>query len=367
MRRSNSGLLASVVAGAMFACGPTSPGVDGGGGGNSDGSSNPNVDAAWITDSSIPPDSSCGSQEEPIELISNGDPPDLLIVLDRSGSMNTPPGLFPIPGQPTKWQIMKQALSDIMVAKENNINFGLVVFPSVGATDPVCGVTGGVDVPIAAGNATAINNWLGPKSADGNTPAHLALGEALNIYNGLPVNDAGRYVLFATDGLPNCGGDPPVPDTDSGTETVNAVTALASAPNNIPTYVLGFGVSFLGLPVGVLDDAALAGGVPKPGGPPHYYSADNATELEQALNDIAGGIIVPSCEWTLASQPPDPDLVTVTIDGNPVPKDPNHQNGWDYYPDGSTITFFGSYCSQIESGSVGNVKFTFGCPGPVVP
>jgi len=367
MRCSNSSLLALVVAGAVSACGPTNPVTDGGNGGNGDGSVNPNVDAAWITDSAIPPDSSCGSQEEPIELIENGDPPDLLIVLDRSGSMLTPPGLLPIPGQPTKWDIMRQALSDIMIAKQNNINFGLLVFPSVGATDNLCGINGGTDVPIAPTNATAINNWLAGKTADGNTPAHLALQEALNVYNSIPVNSAGRYVLFATDGLPNCGGTPPVPDTDSGTETVNAVTALASTPNNIPTYVLGFGVSFLGLPVGVLDDAAQAGGVPKPGGPPYYYSADNAMELEQALNAIAGGIIVPTCEYSLASQPPDPDLVTVSMDGNAVPKDPNHQNGWDYYPDASTITFFGSYCSQIESGSVANVKFTFGCPGPVVP
>jgi len=336
--------------------------------GNVDGSNNPNVDGASFTDSMIPGDSSCGSQEEPIELTENGDPPDLLIVLDRSGSMNVPPGLIPIPGQPTKWQIMKQALSDIMIAKQNNINFGLVVFPSVGAADPVCGVTPGIDVPIAPGNAMAINSWLAPKTADGNTPAHLSLQDALNIYNGLPTNPAGRYVLFATDGLPNCGGTPSVPDTDSGTETVAAVTSLAGTPNDIKTYVLGFGVGLpLGIPAGVLDDAALAGEVPRPGGPPHYYEANDATQLEQALNAIAGGIIVPTCEWSLASQPPDPDLVTVTIDGTPVPRDTGHANGWDYHPDASTITFFGSYCAQIESGAVANVRFTFGCPGPVVP
>lgn len=364
---SRAALFGLSLAVAASACGPTSPGIDGGGNGSVDGSQTA-VDGAAFRDSSIPPDASCGVQEEPIELTELGEPPDLLIVLDRSGSMNTPPGLFPIPGQPTKWQIIKQALSDIMIAKQANINFGMMVFPSIGAADTLCGVTPGIDVPIAPMNATAINAWLGPKAADGNTPAHLSLQDALSVYASLPVNPAGRYVLFATDGLPNCGGDPPVADQASDSETVAAVAALAAAPNDIKTYVLGFGLNLpLGIPAGVLDDAALAGQVPKPGGPPHYYEANNATELEQALNDIAGGIIVPTCEYALASQPPDPDLVTVTIDGTPVPKDPNHNNGWDYYPDSSTITFFGSYCSQIESGAVANVRFTFGCPGPIVP
>ncbi len=365
--RSNTGLVAALLACAVWACGPTdSGGGFDGGGNNIDGSNDPSIDGATFADSSIPPDSSCGSQEEPIELIENGDPPDLLIVLDRSGSMNLPPGLIPIPGQPTKWQIMKQALSDIMIAKDANINFGLTVFPSVGAADPICGVTPGIDVDIAPTNASMINSWLGPQSADGNTPAHLSLQDALAIYNSLPVNPAGRYVLFATDGLPNCGGSPPNPDTDSDTETVAAVTALANA--GINTYVLGFGLNLpIGIPAGVLDDAAVAGQVPKPGGPPHYYEANDATQLEQALNDIAGGIIVPTCEYSLASAPPDPDLVTVTIDGTPVPKDPNHNNGWDYHPDASTITFFGSYCTQIQSGAAANVRFTFGCPGPIVP
>jgi hypothetical protein len=43
-----------------------------------------------------------------------------------------------------------------------------------------------------------------------------------------------------------------------------------------------------------------------------------------------------------------------------------HTNGWDYHPDAMTITFFGSYCDQIMNGAVGNVSFSYGCPGPVI-
>src|SRR5262249_53084843 len=171
----------------------------------------------------------------------------------------------------------------------------------------------------------------------------VALGSALTYYNQIPVNTAGRYVLFATDGLPNCLGG--VPDAESNDATVAAVTALHNA--GIPTFVLGFGLG--PIPVGVLDQAAVAGGKPKPGFP-RFYEANNANELSMALDAIAGGIIVPSCSYQLQSAPPDPMNVTVTINGVPVPRSTMHTNGWDYYPDMMTITFFGSYCSQIMAG-----------------
>ncbi|HEY5926235.1 MAG TPA: hypothetical protein VIV11_31335, partial [Kofleriaceae bacterium] len=143
--------------------------------------------------------------------------------------------------------------------------------------------------------------------------------------------------------------------------TVAAVTALFNA--GIPTYVLGFGT--FGLNTGVLNDAAQAGGKAKPG-VTKFYEANNAADLAMALQAIAGGIIVPSCTFQLASLPPDPNLVTVTINGTPVPKDTSHQNGWDYHPNPMTITFFGSYCSQIMMGSSTAVNFLYGCPGPII-
>ncbi|MBT8493000.1 MAG: hypothetical protein KJO07_08070, partial [Deltaproteobacteria bacterium] len=89
-------------------------------------------------------------------------------------------------------------------------------------------------------------------------------------------------------------------------------------------------------------------------------------ELIDALNDIAGGIITPSCSYELASPPPDPDNVTVLADGVAVPRSEGHTNGWDYHPDDTTITFFGSYCSDIESATIQSVDFVFGCQGPQI-
>lgn len=347
---------------ALCACGPSEQGPgngDGGGNGGPDADPSGTIDAppGQIFDALNFVDSNCGLQQEDIELINNGDPPDMLIVLDRSGSMSTPIDLFD-PFGPTKWAVMKTALQTITEDMDQNIRFGISMFP----TDDLCGVAAGPGVPIALNNSGPIVTHMS-QGPNGNTPAHLGLQDAISVYQSITPNPAGRFVLFATDGIPNCGGNPPVPDTASDSETVAAVTSLANM--GINTFVLGFGDQF-GLPVDTLNDAALAGGVPKPGGPPHYYPAANAMELATALEQIAGGIIVPTCEYTLTEPPPDPDAVTVTIDGVPVPRDLNHNNGWDYYPDSMTITFFGTYCANIENGSVTEVAFSYGCPGPVI-
>ena len=369
------GLAAIALAAFAAACAPATPsgsgsagdgdsGPDGGAPNSDDTTADTGDDGTTDTDDTADTgddtggeDPTCGEQEEEIELINLGDPPDLLIVLDRSSSMILAPG-FPPVGM-SKWRIMTDALTELTAARESNIRFGLAVFP----TDGSCGVSASAAVSVDIDQASEISNWMSSNGPNGDTPAQYGLQRALDIYSGMPVNPAGRYVLFATDGAPNCGGNPPDVEISSDAEVVAAVEALAA--NDIKTYVLGFGGVF-GLDPAVLNDAALAGGVPRMGGPPHFYQASNADELDAVLEEISGGIIVPSCSYELKDLPPDPNKVTVSVDGMAVPRSTSHTNGWDYHPDASTITFFGSYCTSIESGSVDSVSFEFGCPGPVV-
>ncbi len=366
LRSARASAAAAILAATtlLLGCGPSQVNSDDDdtshdGGMNIDGSSSGRDGA--IADAYVPPpDAICGEQTEEIGVVNLGDPPDLLIVLDRSGSMILPPN-FP-PSGDTKWTIMTDALTTVTGAMDSNIRFGLEVFP----TDSACGVSTTPAVPIDIDQGPEIASWMSGHSPDGNTPAHWALENALTIYNSIPVNDAGQFVLFATDGIPNCGGDLTAPDAGAGdsttTETLAAITALHDA--GINTYVLGFGAGLFLDPV-FLNNAADAGGVPKPGST-HYYAAETASELEAVLNDIAGGIIVPSCSYSLDSPPPDPDAVMVTINGDAVPRSTLHTNGWDYYPDDNTITFFGSYCDLVMSGDIFNVSFLYGCPGPIV-
>lgn len=341
------------IALAMVACGP--PAKSGGGGGDDQ----PGTDANNGTDADETPvdAATCGAQMANIGVVNLGDPPDLLVVLDRSGSMSAPPTTFP-PVFTPKWTTMKTSLTGVVTAKQQQIKFGLLEFPS--DDDPGCSATATPKVNIGLGSGPAFTSYFNGRSPGGNTPAHVGLTSALTYFNSIPVNSAGRYVLFATDGLPNClGGDP---NTASDAATVAAVTALFNA--GIKTYVLGFGGAFGGTPA-VLNDAAVAGGKAKPGAV-KFYEATNQAELDMALAAISGGIIVPSCSFQLASAPPDPNNVTVTINGAPVPRSPSHGNGWDYDPFPTRITFFGTYCQQITSGAMTNVSFSYGCPGPII-
>jgi hypothetical protein len=343
--------VAGLSAAFLIACGPPPKGAgddDGGDGGTGA------VDADTTDGDFTPVDGmTCGAQQSNIGVMNLGDPPDLLVVLDRSGSMISIPFSIP-PVFVSKWDSMKNALKTTVMAKQTQIKFGLLEFPS----DNNCAATAVPDVGIALNTYPGFNTYFNTNSPDGNTPAHLALGGALTYYNQIPVNPAGRYVLFATDGVPNClNGDP---NTGSGPATVAAVTSLRNA--GIKTYVLGFGEFGGG---DILNDAAIAGGVPQAGAT-KYYQVNNQAQLDAALNAIAGGIIVPTCSFALQSVPPDPNNVTVTINGTPVPRSPSHANGWDYHPNAMTITFFGSYCDQIMMGASSSVSFVYGCPGPVI-
>lgn len=327
----------------ISACGP-SVGFDGEGDGDSGGDQGPGGPFE-------PYPENCGAQTEAIPARNVGDPPDLLVVMDRSVTMDAPIDPFN-PNGPDRLSAMGDALAAVAADYDENIHFGLSVFP----TAAQCDVAPGTAVPIAPRNAGALIDYFSGLEAGGGTPAHLALENAAAVYAGRAANPAGRYVLFATDGVPGCGGN-----QDPAALTIAAIRDLAAA--GVQTFVLAFGG--VELPTEFLDEAALAGGVPRASGSP-YYQVGGADDLDAALSEIAGGAFVPSCSYALDSTPPDPELVTVTIDGVTVPRDPAREGGWDYAPDDSTITFFGAACDLIEDGGARNVSFVYGCPGPVV-
>lgn len=343
-----------VLGGLVVACGPQAKsgtqGDDDDDDTSQDGGGTSGDDDPSMTDDAM----TCGAQTADIGVVNLGPPPDLLVILDRSGSMTAPLFSFP-PNFISKWSIMKTALTNTVMGHQQQIKFGLRDFPS----DNNCGASSVPNVDIGLNNGAAVSSYFASRNPDGNTPAYLALQGALTYYNSIPVNPDGRYVLFATDGIPNCLGG--VADTASDAETIAAVTALKNA--GIKTFVLGFGDLSSG--TATLNSAAVAGGVPKAGAT-KFYNAASAAELEAALQAIAGGIIMPSCSFALASAPPDPNNVTVTVNGMAVPRSPSHGNGWDYSPNAMTITFFGTYCDTIMMGASTNVNFSYGCPGPVI-
>lgn len=334
---------------AIAACGPTAGfGIDAGpGGGHADGGGGAaKPDADHHTTEFV--DAAVCDQTVPVSVQIVGDPPDMLLVVDKSGSMSAPLDIF-MPFT-SKWSVMDTALNDVLAAKQDQINFGLELFPS----DDTCGA-GMMGLGVAPHNASPITAALGVVVPGGATPTHTSMDAALAYFDSIPVNPNGRYVLLATDGQPNCaGGDP---NTASIAESIAAIGALHAA--GINTFVIGFGSVLTADPTTLMSMATA-------GGTAMYYSASSPAELTAALNAISGMVIVPSCTYMLSGPPADPSLLAVSIDGVPIPRDPSHTTGWDYDPGTNTITFYGDTCTQVQSGSVMSLHVDYGCGGPVI-
>lgn len=322
----------------------------------------PGLDAGPPRDSGPRIDGGCEATT-PIANEIVGDPPEMLLVVDVSGSMCAPlVETFP-PSMTSKLAIMKAALSDLVVSKDARINFGMMLFPAGSECGP-----GTVRNPIMPRNAPAIMSTLsGLRDGTfdcafmntGATPTHTSVDAARTYFTTIPENPIGRYVLLATDGLPNCGA--PLPDggtEETVDETVVAIEALHAA--GIQTYVLGFGSGFSGDPT-ALNRMAAAGGTTRP------YSATSAAALDMALDAIAAEILPPSCTIALDGPERDPRLFRVSFDGGAlIPRNTAHTSGWDYDAATNTITFYGTECDAVRSGSIANVDVDFGCPGPLI-
>src|SRR5262245_1943083 len=134
----------------------------------------------------------CGVQNFMLE---RGLPPDLLIVLDKSGSMsdNVPSGAG------TKWDEMTAALKQVVSTLQGQIKWGLEYFP----TDNDCGVSSNVAVPVAPMNASSIVGSIAATMAGGSTPTALAIKQGANYLKTVQDQNP-KYLLLATDGSPNC-------------------------------------------------------------------------------------------------------------------------------------------------------------------
>ena len=283
-------------------------------------------------------------------------PADLLLLLDRSGSMD-----YDIAtdkncnvGSTTctqRWATVTTSLQQVLAATPTGVQWGLKLFTSPkGST---CTVNQGADVPVGPNSAAQIQQTMSNTSPGNQTPTRAAVNAAaayLNTLNdGLP-----HYILLATDGQPNCdpGTSPDVTDA-SVLDTTGAITAAAAPGSDIKTFVIGIGPS-----PGNLTQFAIAGGTGA------FFPATSPDALTQALTTIQG--TVASCDFTMASEPPDPTNLGVYLDSTTkVPRDPSE--GFSLGADGLTVTLHGSYCDGIKGGTYKVVQVFFGCAGVPLP
>ncbi|HEY3445935.1 MAG TPA: vWA domain-containing protein [Myxococcales bacterium] len=211
--------------------------------------------------------------------------PNMLILLDRSGSMTDPKP----PPAVSKWSIAVQAVNAFVPPRQSVMRFGLAVFPSF--TGDGCTPPSDLEVSCEFYNADAIAHSLSSGDPGGNTPTSAALDQAAALPD-LTDGTRRRFIVLLTDGDPTCPGS----DKDANTTlAVNSLNALRA--NGIQTFVIGFGTD-----VGParLDRMAAAGGVPRvngtcanpanPTGPRiacKYYDASDLPTLNATFDEIA--------------------------------------------------------------------------------
>lgn len=256
-------------------------------------------------------------------------PPDLLFVLDRSSSMAQPltPGGFD-----PKWEVVIDALSLVAETYGDTVYPGLLPFPAYADT---CG-SGHVEVTPSPDSGKNFTQYLEGVSLGGaGSPLHTSLRNAIANFGGRAANPNGRYVLVASDGLPNCTTMP----QDAIDESIDAVRDLKSA--GIKTYVVGIATEDDA--AGVLDDLAAEGGTG------HYYPADSSGDLISVLDEITSSVSQVSCEYTLDDGPDAAADLEVKIGYSEVPYSPDHTNGYDYDPVTHTLTFWGEACEDLRT------------------
>jgi hypothetical protein len=289
-------------------------------------------------------------------------PAEILIVLDRSASMQDPPT-----GSTgtSKWDLVVPGVNQVVTATDSSVSWGLKVFPEGEGSECAAGsVTSAIPVAVAAGNAKAVTAAIMATTPAGNgTPTGDAIKAAVTYLKTLTDTNP-KFILLATDGEPSCAGTTK-DSTTARTYAVQAITDAATA--GFKTFVVGVATTKTTATT-ALNDMATAGQEARADPNPlanKYYLASTQDELVQSLEVITGQ--VSSCVFDLATAPPDPSNIAVHVNGAKAPADPTRMNGWDYTnADDTEVQVFGPWCDQIKAATANTVNFVLGCPGQII-
>ena len=291
-------------------------------------------------------------------------PPDILIVQDKSLSMSMDPsggncGPTAAAGC-SKWAQVSAAMDTVVMATQGTVNWGLIFFGS----DNMCGVNTTPIVSIAPNNYTAVSAAYAGNQPTSYTPTESAVDAAAAYMKTVPDQNP-KYLLLATDGIPNCKpGDRTVTDDDSPgatTAVMNAATA------GFPTFVVGIGDT---MGDATLNMFAMAGGEPQTGSADGnlFYEVNSTADLVAALTKIVGQAT--SCSFPLTGVSGDLEKVAVSAkdaSGNTIEIMQDPVNGWSYTdPTKTAIILNGDACNDLKSVTYTGFQFIYTCATGII-
>jgi hypothetical protein len=275
-------------------------------------------------------------------------PPNMLLVVDKSGSMDDPTSAG---SNRSKMDDLKDAVDTLLSSGDGTIRFGWMAFPNDDSCAP-----GRVSVQIGDDTVSTIQGRLLMLSSNGGTPTGTSLAAADSYLAGLADTLHRSFVVLITDGMPTCpNGDGRNPNEADNQLARDAVTSLRG--HGFDTFVIGLGSNLNDTNPDLLNDMAVAGGWPQDGNV-KYFQANSLAQLNAVLAQIGGQVI--GCNLALNQVPEYPNYLFVFFDGVAVPRDGN----WTYNAGSNTIEFTGSFCDQLRDGSVGKVDVLMGCRPP---
>ena len=286
-------------------------------------------------------------------------PPDILILLDRSGSMandindqgcgshgNSDCGAA------SKWSQMTAAINQAVMGSEGNVRWGLKFFGNGAANS--CDVTSGAAgtaVAPALNTASAIAAAIAGTGPATGTPTTNAEMSAASYLQSL-TDPNPKFILLATDGKPTCYGGSNT--ADDSPAAIAAVAAVAGGGLN--TFVVGIATTGMGTADATLNAMADMGGEPQ-SGTTHYYPVMSTAELVAAIEKIQG-IAALTCTYDLGGAPTDTNGVKVLVDGQQLDPGPDT---WKFSADEKTITLTGSTCAGVMAQTIQKVQIFLPC------
>ncbi len=287
----------------------------------------------------------CGGVEVEPEIRMEVVPGNLLVVFDKSLSMND------AWGSTQKWLAASGALQQALGPLKEQVTVGAVFYPQGPGLCDVATIDSGQQIGFQGGG-TFLTAWLeffNLQGPFGFTPlggGMLAADQALaaSSLNGI------TNVVVLTDGDPNCG-------TDDAQVNQFAANWLA----------LGVKTHVVGLPGSEgartrLDALAAAGGTGT------HVTPDDPLALQDKLAEIVGESVTTnfdSCSIGLPSAPPNLDDVVLTVveagQEQAVARDLGEGGGWTITPAGDEIILQGLLCDRAQAGAYDKIGVVFGC------